>query len=695
MARRTLALACLFLVAASLGAQAPANDECVNAVQLFDGVNPGPPTGLSGFTFTNVGATESAGAASCLTANPGTSDVWFIYVATFTGPCIISTCIPAGFTAGTLGDTEVEIYDQCAGVRLACDDDACTFGTLNSSVVASLTSGIPYIVRICAWSTTNTVEGTFYVSVAPMISPPGDDCVTATALLAPDGVFHGSTAGMTVPLTPPAGSCGAVTATMVDVWWVYVPPASGILSVSRDASDPTATNGSDVAGATALEMYDATQGCTTLPASLICNATTVVVMSATVIGGTPYYIRMGVAPGTAQGSYSLSINLLSAPTNDECVAPGPLFDGLNPATGIYTNTAATNSAGAAAACAGGAPGNSDVWFVYQANVTGNVVATTCTPPGVPSPGSLADTILEAYAGCGGAAIGCNDDDPACGTRSTMVFPVAAGLQYIVRVSSKATATGTFYITINPFPTNDDCATALAVAPGGNGPFFHLGATNGATPAPSCAASNGDLWFAFTSPLTATLQADTCGSTFDTSLALYASCGGAEIVCDNDDVLNRGPCATTQTNASYLEAPVVAGTTYFFRIGGLGTTTFGSSVLNLAYKFSLIVGSNQTAGTVHLTDVAGTPGAMVLNVVTMSQGAFPSGWLYGVDIPYGELVAEILTGPPFLVTLSGSGGYSFTAGGASFLAGITFYCVGIELTSALTPFRRTDLVAATL
>jgi hypothetical protein len=153
---------------------------------------------------------------------------------------------------------------------------------------------------------------------------------------------------------------------------------------------------------------------------------------------------------------------------------------------------------------------------------------------------------------------------------------------------------------------------------------------------------------------------------------------------------------TQFGASYLEAPVIAGTTYYLRIGADASNAgYGSSVVNISYKFSMDVGSDPSTGTVHLKDVFGTPGVTVLNVVTMSQGAFPNGWLYGVDIPYWELIAEILTGPPFLVTLDGSGEYSFTSGGAAFLAGVTLYCVGIELTSALTPYRRTDPIAVTL
>ena len=63
--RHTLSLCLAAALAANVAvAQAPANDEPINAIPVFDGINPGPPTGLSGFSYSSVGATTTAGYTS-------------------------------------------------------------------------------------------------------------------------------------------------------------------------------------------------------------------------------------------------------------------------------------------------------------------------------------------------------------------------------------------------------------------------------------------------------------------------------------------------------------------------------------------------------------------------------------------------------------------------------------------------------
>ena len=61
-------------------------------------------------------------------------------------------------------------------------------------------------------------------------------------------------------------------------------------------------------------------------------------------------------------------------------------------------------------------------------------------------------------------------------------------------------------------------------------------------------------------------------------------------------------------------------------------------------------------------------------VTFNQGAFPNGWLFGIDIPFNELAHELAIGPPY----TGAGG-AFTIGPFGGLpSGLTFYAVLIGL-----------------
>jgi hypothetical protein len=437
-------------------------------------------------------------------------------------------------------------------------------------------------------------------------------------------------------------------------------------------------------------MHDVSGACFSNPTTLMCAANPGAALTATVVAGNVYALRFGVAAGVAQGVFVVTLSLAAAPTHDDCASALPVVDGLNPATGAYSNATATDSAAFAATCAGGAVGSKDLFFDYVATSTGSAVATTCDPIGGIA-GTLADTVLEVYpAGCAGAALACGDDDPSCGTRSSVAFPTVAGVHYVLRVSAKsATATGTFYLTVNPSPTNDDCATATPLALGANGPFFHLGATTSAVPAPACAASQTDLWFSFTAPVSGTLEVSTCGTNFNATLAVYAACGGAEIACDDDDALNRGPCATTQTSQAYVRFAATAGATYFFRLGGATSTLFGTSAVNLGYRFSFVVEPNQTASNVALSNVAGVPGGFALNVVTLQQGAFPNGWFYGVDIPWVDLFNLVNSGPPFFALLDGSGASAGTIALPSYPLGVTIYCVGVDLGFGGAPVGRSD------
>jgi trimeric autotransporter adhesin len=696
----TLLLLAICAAAPIAYCQAPANDDPASSTPVFDGINPGAPTGTNGTYFNGTNATLTPGFTTAC-GNTGDKDVWFVYNATSTGPCIFNTCTPAQFTTGSFTDSVIDVYDDTGvggtpGVRVGCDDDACNTAGLNSSTTVSVTTGLNYYVRISNWSAGSLI-GTFYVSIIPTdassaTAATGEDCATTAAVLpsSTSGYSLGSTAGALS--STPTGTCASFGATDVDVWWIYVPPASGTLFLSREGGDTSTSDTFDTSGASRLGIYDGNGGCGALT-NLLCT-TTASNISAPVAGGGVYYIRAGSLVGTAQGAFAITWFLLLPPSNDDCATAITVVDGVNPAAGTFTNAGALDDAGyTAAACAAGAIGSKGVWFLYSASVTGNIVASTCTPSGLTA-GSLTDTVVEVFDNCGATfvSIGCSDN--ACGNLSKAVFPATAGNLYWVRVSSKSTTlSGTFYLSMNPVPANDECVGAVPVALGLNGPFNILGATN-STPATTCAASNQDLWFLFFATDTGTLKISTCTSGFDTVLSVFdGACAGTQLACDDDDLNNLGPCATTQGLASYLEFAVVGGTSYMIRVGNFSTTTVGDVFLTLTYKFSFSM-TKPTATDVEIKDFAGTPGNIFLNAITLSQGAFPNGWFYGVDIPISELILEANFGPPFFGVLDANGAFSITYGGIPFL-GITFYTVAVEFSVGGIFVQKTDAVAYTI
>ena len=122
-----------------------AQDDCTNAVQVFDGPN-GP--------FTNAGSTTSAPTWPCAI---GGNDVWYFYVSTTGGMKQVNLC-------GSTYDTALQVFDGSGGcgnlVSLGCNDDSCG---LQSSLNFPVSSGSLYYIRVGGF---NGATGNFTMTIA-------------------------------------------------------------------------------------------------------------------------------------------------------------------------------------------------------------------------------------------------------------------------------------------------------------------------------------------------------------------------------------------------------------------------------------------------------------------------------------------------------------------------------------------------
>jgi hypothetical protein len=108
---------------------------------------------------------------------------------------------------------------------------------------------------------------------------------------------------------------------------------------------------------------------------------------------------------------------------------------------------------------------------------------------------------------------------------------------------------------------DDCAEATQLWEG----YPRSGSTAAATGSDvtSCATNDTqDVWFRYTPASDGFAIFDLCGSTFDTTLAVFDACDGAELAC-NDDFCNE---------QSQVTVPVFVGSTYFVRVAGYNGAT---------------------------------------------------------------------------------------------------------------------------
>jgi hypothetical protein len=233
----------------------------------------------------------------------------------------------------------------------------------------------------------------------------------------------------------------------------------------------------------------------------------------------------------------------------------------------------------------GNAGGKSIWYCWTATTSAGVVFDTI--------GSSFDTLLAVYTGNSIPTlvlVAQNDDiDPAFNRASRVTFTPVAGTKYWIAVDGYNGAAGG--IVLNLSPANNDFAACQNIG-GGVGSLigFNLGA-NLETGEPNHAGtlSGRSVWYCWTAPVSAVIEFNTLGSSFDTLLAVYTggSVSSLSEVASNDDIngaLNRQ--SRVVFNAS-------AGTSYHIAVDGYFSAT-GIIDLTWGYKCRLI-GSNAPSG----------------------------------------------------------------------------------------------------
>ena len=162
--------------------------------------------------------------------------------------------------------------------------------------------------------------------------------------------------------------------------------------------------------------------------------------------------------------------------------------------------------------------------------------------------------------CGSlTSLGCND--AACGLGSSLAVQVSQGQTYWIRLGGYFGSQGQAELTISCIVTGDECATAMPLGNGVNGPYTTVGSTT-SSPSWGCGSNTSwDVWFSYQAIATAPVTFWTCTGTrtFDTVLEVFTgSCGALTSIVCNDDFCGLGSRATI--NATF-------GQTYYVRVGG--------------------------------------------------------------------------------------------------------------------------------
>ncbi len=386
-----------------------------------------------------------------------------------------------------------------------------------------------------------------------VVPPPNDAC--ATAIPVASGVHAFTTVDATTD--GPAGACSGGSQIHNDVWYDWVSPGNGTVTVS---TCNTCNYDSKIG------IYS-TAACP--PAGLVgCNddfagcAGFSSTASAPVVSGNTYRIRIGGFGTTSRGSGTFSIGFAGPPANDECA--GGILVPCNSTTALNNATATTNVTDPAYSCrfGGAGQGFGTMWYSFVATGSSALIDTNGS--------GVSDTMLALYTGnCGSLVeIGC-DDDSGVGLLSLInAGGLTAGTTYTIQVSSfSAASQGNITLNISCAsgpPPGDDCSDPIPVACGGSATFDNTTyTTDPLDPAYSCrfgGAGQGinTVWLTFTATHTSAFVDTNLSFAFDTMLALYdGTCGSfVELCCSDDDglgLLSQFCCdGLTVGNTYYLQ-----------------------------------------------------------------------------------------------------------------------------------------------
>jgi len=386
-------------------------------------------------------------------------------------------------------------------------------------------------------------------------------------------------------------ACGSIGS---DIWYTYVAPCDGPVSVNTCGSNHDTVLAVYTGGCTALTQV----GCnddTACPGGSIRQS----IVPFTAIRGTTYRIRVGGFLAAIGDGLIIVSQSCPPPFNNNCANATVIGQGNTP---FSTAGADTDGPIELNACnnAGNAQLRNDIWFRHTAQCNGTIRIGTCSAD--------FDTKLAVYAACPtgiNQAIACNDDNgPLCaGTPASLSFLATFGTTYLIRLGAFSDATGTGTLTLGNLgcetPANDLCASAINVSAGG----IFAGRTSGAGTegSASCASNSNDVWFRFTAPpFAGILSVNTCGTHdadnddagIDTVLSLHSGCTGTtanQLACNDDWPSSGIPNVCSGLDISILRDSAVQigmtpGQSVIIRVATFGSVTQGGTFrLNVGYS----------------------------------------------------------------------------------------------------------------
>ena len=323
-----------------------------------------------------------------------------------------------------------------------------------------------------------------------------------------------------VPVEEGVSYTGATTFLASQVWYAFTPDESGVFAISL----------ADSAFDTTLTVFGTCDG-----EPLAFNDDDGFLMTSALTmpldAGVTYFILIDGFWGDS-GNYVLRVESAMAAPGESCFSAVEIaLDSVN--EGAIEMTAP------------------EAWYAFTPSKSGDYVISLQE--------SEFDTILAVYDGCGGPALGYNDDSGDM--RSRLGMYLYEGTSYSIKVSGWMGETGLYRLQVTSVTPPPHDTVGKAVPIDASQPF--TGSTDGATSTlayTECSiADSRDVWHSYVPAASGYVRITLDGDGFDATLAIFDEFRGAALAC-NDDV---NSCSMD----SSLCVDLVQGVSYLIRVAG--------------------------------------------------------------------------------------------------------------------------------
>ena len=291
---------------------APANDYCTNAIQVFAN------TSICGTTRCATPSDPATLFPAPCGSSSAAPDVWYKFTAQCGGKVIFNTCGTNNCTGQPVLDTVLSVYTGQCGQLIqvpgtnGCNDDFC--GQQSQVTVTNVVACTTYYIRVAEPLTVS--PGDFVLNVIQTFTAPANDlCANATAVGNGTFPFQNCGANTDGPLNPT--NC----TTFNDVWFTYTAPCSGQMWIETCKSCFNTTLSVYSGVCTNLTLIKCNQQATN--GNCAGGVNSFVSFAAT--AGQTYRIRVGSVVLNATGGGFLTVN-----------GPYPAAGTCPPATGSMT-----------------------------------------------------------------------------------------------------------------------------------------------------------------------------------------------------------------------------------------------------------------------------------------------------------------------------------------------------------------------